>query len=180
MADASWISIARPYAKAAFDSAVDEKNLDGWSALLAQAAFVVKEKPMQKLLKDPRVDKLVAYECLRSACKSLSFLAGENFLKLVALNQRLLLLPDIEHLFTIYQDEQSNQATAQAISAVPLTKTEGQALEAALQRRLQREVKLDCSVDEHLLGGLIVRVGDFVIDSSVRGKLERLRATLVN
>ncbi len=180
MVDASWISIARPYAKAAFGSAIEGEKLEAWSALLNQAALIVKEKPMQVLLKDLRLDKMVAYECLLAACKPLIFPAARNFLKLVTLHQRLLVLPEIERLFTSYKAERANQVTAQAISAVPLTKLEGQTLAIALERRLRREVKLDYSVDDYLLGGLVVRIGDLVIDGSVRGKLERLRAMLVN
>lgn len=180
MADVSWLSIARPYAKAAFDSAVEEKKLDVWSALLKQAALLVKERPMQRLLKDPRFDKMLAYECLSVACKSLLFCEGENFLKFVAFQKRLLVLPEIENLFARYKAEQANQVTAQVISAIALTKTETQALEAALEKRLRREIKLNYFVDESLLGGLVVRIGDLVIDSSVRGKLGRLRTTLVN
>lgn len=180
MADTNWTSIARPYAKAAFDVAIKEKQLDAWSALLDQTALIVKGKPMQTLLKDLRLDKMVAYECLLVVCKPLIFTAGKNFLKLIALHQRLLVLPEIGRLFANYKAKQANQVTVKAISAVPLTKPEGQVLTVALERRLQREVELDCSVDDHLLGGLVIRVGDLVIDGSVRGKLERLRAELVN
>lgn len=180
MADMDWASIARPYAKAAFDCAVEEGKLNVWSALLNRAALVVREKPMQVLLRDRRLDKQVAYECLLAACKSLVFPAGKNFLKLLVSYQRLLALPEIAKLFANYKAEQANQVTARAISAVPLTKIEGQALVTALERRLQREVELDYFVDGRLLGGLVVQVGDLVIDGSVRGKLERLRATLAN
>ena len=180
MADTSWASIARPYAKAAFSSAIENDNLDVWSVLLGQTALLVKEKPMQALLKDRRLDKMVAYECLLAACKPLVFQEGKNFLKLLALYQRLLVLPEIERLFASYKAEKTNRVTAQAISAVSLTKIEEQTLANALERRLQREIKLDYSVDDYLLGGLVIRIGDLVIDSSVRGKLERLRATLVN
>lgn len=180
MTDMRWTSIARPYAKAAFEYAVAEKNSVSWSALLHQAALIVKTKPMQTLLKDRRLDKMIAYECLLSACKSLLFLAGENFLKLLALHQRLLILPEIESLFDKYKAEQANQITAQAISAVSLTKTEEQTLALALERRLRQKVTLEYSVDTNLLGGLVIRIEDLVIDGSVRGKLERLRATLVN
>ena len=180
MAGTSWTSIARPYAKAAFDYAVEEKDLESWSALLNQATLIVKDKAMQVLLKDPRFDKMAAYDCLLAACKGWMFSSGEHFLKLIALHKRLLVLPEIEQLFKHYMAERANQITVQAVSAIPLTETEGLALTAVLEKRLQREVKLDYAVDDNLLGGLVVRVGDLVIDSSVRGKLERLRATLVN
>ncbi len=177
---ANLISIARPYARAAFACALEEKNLDAWSTLLAQAAKIIKGKAMQVLLRNPRIDKMEAYECLLALCKSLMFPFGKNFLKLMALKQRLLVLPEIEYLFQQYKAERAKQVTAHAISAVPLTKVEQQTLVNALSQRLQRQVILEQHIDNYLLGGLVIRVGDLVIDSSVRGKLERLRATLVN
>lgn len=173
-------SIARPYAEAAFACAMKEENLNAWSALLAQAAKIVKIKSMQILLKNPRIDRIEAYECLLALCSSVIFPFGENFLKLMACNQRLLALPEIEYLFQLYKAEQAKQVTAHAISAVPLTKEEEKILINALSQRLQRQIILNYHIDDYLLGGLVVRVGDLVIDGSVRGKLERLRATLVN
>lgn len=181
MAGISWESIARPYARAAFRYAVEENDLESWSALLNQTTLIINDKAMQALLKDPRFDKMVAYECLLTACKKQMFTSAENFLKLIAVNRRLIVLPVIEKLFKHYIAERANQITVQAISAVPLTKTECVALTTALKKRLQQEVKLDNLIDKNLLGGLKLRINDFfVIDNSVRGKLERLRAVLIN
>ncbi len=175
-----FTSIARPYARAAFASASDKKNVDTWSTLLKEAAKIIKQKSMRNLLKNPCIDKMVAYECLLELCKPLVFPFGKNFLKLMAANQRLLILPEVERLFECYKAAQVKEITAYAISAVPLTKIEEQSLEKVLSKRFQSHIKLDHHVNKDLLGGLIVRVGDLVIDDSVRGKLERLRATLVN
>ncbi len=175
-----FLSVARPYARAAFASALDKKNMDAWSTLLKEAAKIIKKKSMQNLLKNPCIDKRVAYECLLELCKPVIFSFGKNFLKLMAVNQRLLILPEVEYLFERYKAAQAKEITAHAISAVPLTKIEEQSLEKVLSKRFQGHIKLDHHVNEDLLGGLIVRIGDLVIDDSVRGKLERLRATLVN
>lgn len=177
---AHFTSIARPYARAAFASALDKKNVDAWSTLLKEAAKIIKKRSMQNLLKNPCIDKMVAYECLLELCKPVIFPFGKNFLKLMAVNQRLLILPEVECLFEGYKAAQAKEITAYAISAVPLTKIEEQSLEKVLSKRFQSHIKLDHQVNEDLLGGLIVRVGNLVIDDSVRGKLERLRATLVN
>lgn len=175
-----FTSIARPYARAAFASALEKKNVDTWYALLKDAAKIIKEKSMQNLLKNPCIDKMVAYECLLEFCKPVIFPFGKNFLKLLAVNQRLSMLPEIERLFGDYKAAQAKEITAYAISAIPLSKVEEQSLEKMLSERFQSHIKLNHHVNEALLGGLIVRVGDLVIDGSVRGKLERLRATLVN
>jgi F-type H+-transporting ATPase subunit delta len=123
---------------------------------------------------------MVAYECLLEFCKAVTFLFGKNFLKLMALNQRLLVLPEVQDLFEQYKAAQAKEVTAYAISAVTLTKMEEQTLKKVLSDRLQSHIKLVHHTDKNLLGGLVVRIGDLVIDDSVRGKLERLRATLVN
>ncbi|MEN9917546.1 MAG: synthase subunit delta [Pseudomonadota bacterium] len=174
-----FTSIARPYARAAFASALDKKNVDAWSALLKQAAKIINVKSMQDLLKNPSVDKMVAYECLLEFCKATIFPFGKNFLKLIAVNRRLLILPEVEHLFERYKAEQAKEVTAYAISAVPLTKIEEQSLIKVLSERFQSHIKLDHHTNKDLIGGLVVRVGDLVIDGSIREKLKRLRAKLV-
>lgn len=175
-----FTSIARPYARAAFACATDKNNIEAWSLLLKEAVRVIKAKSMQNLLKNPCVDKMLAYECLLEFCKAVIFPFGKNFLQLITVNQRLLILPEIADLFERYKATQAEEVTAYAISAVPLNKMEEQALKKILSERFQRKIKLDHHTDKNLLGGLVVRVEDFVIDGSVRGKLERLRATLVN
>jgi F-type H+-transporting ATPase subunit delta len=175
-----FASIARPYARAAFACALDENNMDAWSSLLKQTTKIINEKSMQNLLKNPCIDKMIAYECLLEFCKTVIFPFGKNFLKLMAVNQRLLVLPEVKDLFERYKAELAKEVTAYAISAVPLTKIEEQSLVSVLSKRFQSHIKLDSHTDKNLLGGLVVRVGDLVIDDSVRGKLERLRATLVN
>lgn len=177
---AHFTSIARPYARAAFACASDNHNVDAWSALLKQVVKIINEKSMQKVLKNPCIDKMLAYDCLLTLCKGVIFPFGKNFLKLVAVNRRLLVLPEVKQLFDQYKAAQAKEVTAYAISAVPLTKMEEQTLVSVLSERLQRHIKLDHHTNKELLGGLVVRVGDLVIDDSVRGKLERLRATLVN
>lgn len=177
---ADYTSIARPYARAAFACALDKNNMDAWSALLKQAVRIINEKSMQNLLKNPCIDKMVAYECLLELCKTVIFPFGKNFIKLMAVNQRLLALPKVEDLLEGYKAELAKEVTAYIISAVALTKMEEEALGKILSDRFQSHIKLECHMDKSLLGGLIIRVGDLVIDDSVRGKLERLRATLVN
>jgi F-type H+-transporting ATPase subunit delta len=177
---ADFTSIARPYARAAFDCATEKNNINAWSALLKQAAKIIGKKSMQNLLKNPCIDKMVAYECLLEFCKTLIFPFGKNFLKSMAVKQRLLILPEVERLFERYKAAQAKEITAYAISAVPLSKVEEQSLAKKLSGRFQNHIKLDNHVNKDLLGGLIIRVGDLVIDDSVRGKLERLHAALVN
>jgi len=104
---------------------------------------------------------------------------GRRFLRVVADNGRLALLPEIAQLYAAQRAEAERKVQAEVVSAFPLDDAQRQALVEALKRRLGREVSLDVRVDESLIGGAIVRAGDLVIDGSVTGQLERLAHTLM-
>ncbi len=97
---------------------------------------------MQNLLKNPCIDKMVAYECLLEFCKAVIFPFGKNFLKLMAINQRLLILPEVEDLFERYRAELAKEVTAYVISTVPLTKMEQKVLEKVLSERFQNRYEI--------------------------------------
>lgn len=174
------LSVARPYAKAVFTQAIEDNQLKAWGILLNQVRLIIEAKPMQALLGDRRIDPQVALACLLELCEPQLFEKGKNFLKVVALNRRLLALPAISELFVLYKRKQVNQVNAKVTSVVPLDKTEEQALKQALEGRLHQKVTLEYALDSQLLGGLTIQIENFVIDNSLRGKLERLRATLMN
>ena len=167
-------TIARPYAKAAFESARSHNAFDRWSKVLATASSVVQDERVARLLSSPLV--LPA---------QLSGLIGEivgngldehsrNFLATLAGNRRLALLPEIATMFEALRAEAENTADVHVVSAVQLNDAQKQRLAAALKKRLKREVRLHCEVDESLIGGAIVRAGDFVIDGSLKARLDRL------
>jgi F-type H+-transporting ATPase subunit delta len=113
-----FTSIARPYARAAFACASDKNNMDAWSTLLKQTTKIINEKSMQNLLKNPCIDKRVAYECLLEFCKAVIFPFGKNFLKLMATNQRLLVLPEVKDLFERYKAELAIEAASADATSV--------------------------------------------------------------
>lgn len=167
-------TIARPYAKAAFESAREHNAFERWSTVLAIASSVVQDERVAPLLSSPRV----APEELTGL---IADLAGEsmndhtrNFLATLAGNRRLALLPEIAAKFEELRAEAENIADVQVISAVALDEAQRQRLATALKKRLQRDVRLHCEVDESLIGGAIVRAGDFVIDGSLKARLDRL------
>src|SRR6185503_1990368 len=97
-----------------------------------------------------------------------------NFLATLASNRRLALLPEIASMYEALRAEAENTADVHVVSAVELSEVQKQRLAAALKQRLKREVRLHCEVDASLMGGAIVRAGDFVIDGSIKARLERL------
>ena len=167
-------TIARPYAKAAFESARQHRALESWSKVLATASSVVQDERVARLLSSPKVKP-----------EQLSGLIGDiaggdldeqtrNFLATLASNRRLGLLPEIASMYEALRAEAENTADVQVVSAVALDEAQKQRLAQALKKRLKREVRLHCEVDASLIGGAIVRAGDFVIDGSLKARLDRL------
>ncbi|KDM92015.1 F0F1 ATP synthase subunit delta [Photobacterium galatheae] len=170
-------TIARPYAKAAFDYAVEKGELTQWSEMLIFAAEVAKNETIQDVLDGGfAADKLV--EIFISVCGEQLNEAGQNLIKVMAENGRMKALPDVCAQFLFLKDELEKTIDATVTSAVALDEGQLSAISKKLEKRLARKVKLNCSVDETLIAGVVIRAGDLVIDQSVRGKLARLNDTL--
>lgn len=171
---AEAITIARPYANAVFAIAQENGELKAWSDLLAVLAQCVAEPEMQSIITSPAVSDEQAVQVLADIAGDLMTADAKNFLLLLAENNRLLLLTDITVLFEALRAEAEKSMTADVISARELTQEQADKISAALKQRLGRDVTLNTSIDESLLGGAIIRAGDLVIDGSALGKLNRL------
>lgn len=166
--------IARPYAIAAFEFALAKKSLPAWDAMLDAAMRISNDPQMETLLKNPRITEHQLLDIYFDLLNPLLDTEKKNFLHLLAENKRLNVLSDIALLFKNLRAEQERNITVDVSSAVPLDENYRKRIAHALSVRLQREVTLNCSVDSALLGGVMIRAGDKVIDGSVRGKLTRL------
>lgn len=173
-------TIARPYAKASFATALQENQLQRWTDLLQTTAFIMEQKKVIEVIKNPKFSTKEHYEWIASLCESILFPSGSNFLKLLAEYRRLALLPDIAKLFEIYRAEQEKIAQVEVTTPFTLSSAEQTSLAETLKNRFKKNVVLNYQIDESLLGGMIIRSGDLVIDSSVRGKLERLNTAVTN
>ncbi len=167
-------TVARPYAIAAFEFAVDKNTLSAWETMLDAASLLTQDSSMQQLLTSPNVtsQQLATLYCDILANRLNSEMT--NFIQLLAEYNRLSFLPDIAELFKSYRAEQEKKLCVQVTSAVLLNDSYQQKLIETLTKRLHRQVELECEVDPHLLGGAIITAGDTVIDGSVRGKLDRM------
>jgi F-type H+-transporting ATPase subunit delta len=172
-------TIARPYAKAAFESARAHRNFDSWSQTLALAASVVADERVSKLLTNPRVKSAELINLIAAAAGGAIDQHIRNFLVTLADNRRLGLLPEIAAMYEQLRADVENVADVQIVSAAPLTDAQRERLASAIRKRLRREVRLHCVVDASLLGGAVVRSGDFVIDGSLKARLERLAGAMV-
>ena len=172
MADKS--TIARPYAKAAFEEARERKRLGPWSEALRTAAAVVSDSRVEELLGNPRVTPEELAALVSATAGPQLDEEGRNFVRTLADNRRLSLLPEISTLFDELKGEAEGVVDVTVTSAAPLDDSQRGKLAAALERRLGRSVRLQCATDPALIGGAVLRAGDMVIDGSLRGRLERI------
>lgn len=180
---AELATTARPYARAAFATAGDASQRAQWSTFLDRAATAVQDPQLVPLIGNPRVpaSQLVdlLMELASSGETSESQVAHQrNFLHLLADNRRLKLLPEIDAQFEVLRSEAERIADVDVISAQQLSAEQSSKLQAVLERRLGRSVRLHAQVDQSLIGGAIVRYRDFVVDGSLRGRIERLGAAM--
>ncbi len=167
-------TIARPYAKAAFEEAHANGQLGSWSETLHNAAAVVQDLRVQDLLGNPSVTSpQLAQLVIDLAGPKLDEL-GRNFIGTLAENHRLAYLPEISLLFDALKDEAEGVIDVTVSSAAALDSKQRQALTAALERRLRRQVRLSCQTDPSLIGGAVLHAGDLVIDGSLRARLDRI------
>lgn len=170
-------TIARPYAKAAFDFAVEKGALDQWEQMLAFAAEVTRNKDIAELLTSSASAEKLA-EIFIAVCGEQFDEYGQNLLKVMAQNGRLKALPEVCEEFMLLKQELEKVIDAEVISATELDQKQLAAISSKLEQRLERKVNLNCSVDEALLGGVVIRAGDLIIDNSTRGQLNRLSDAL--
>jgi len=171
---------ARPYARAVFESAQESEELSSWSDALSFMGSVVSNDEVGQLLSNPRMAKQAGANAFISLCDGKLDAKAENLVKMLAENDRLSLLPEINILFKELKDEAEGSVEALVASAKKLTKAEEEAISKALKKRLGRDVKLNVSVDESLLGGAIIHAGDLVIDGSLQGRLKKMTSVMAN
>jgi F-type H+-transporting ATPase subunit delta len=172
MADKS--TIARPYAKAAFEEARGQGRLAEWARALELAAQVVADPRVAELIENPEVAPAELARLVTEVAGTELGDPGRNFVQTLADNHRLAYLPQIATLFDALKDEAEGVADVTITSAAPLSEAQRRRLGEALARRLKREVRLHCATDPGLIGGAVLRAGDLVIDGSLKGKLERM------
>ena len=172
------ITLARPYAKAVFQVAVESNDLAGWSQMLRQIALVCKDERVATLLSSPIITAEEQAEKLIGLFGDALTPAAQNVVKVLAYHGRITLIAEIVELFEVLRAQQEKSVDAMVTTAFEVNDATVDALAAALTKSLNREVKLVANVDPSLIGGAIIRAGDTVIDSSVRGKLKKLAESI--
>ena len=172
------LTIARPYAEAAFASADDSGKLQAWSQALRRLALVVSDPDMHNALGDPKIGPEQLYGLIAAGAGDALDAQVQNFVRVLIENDRLALLPEIATLFESLKDEREGVVEAQIESAFPMDDAALGQLVGDLERRFKRKVRPQVSVDSELIGGALIKVGDEVIDGSVRGRLQSMASAL--
>lgn len=177
---AELATLARPYAKAAFEVAADANKFADWSIFLGNAATAASEGAVDTLLSDPSQSGSQLAELFIDITGSESFVPGKNFLSVLAKNKRLALLPVIAEQFEKLKAEKEQSIDVEIITALEISDDTQATLVSALSKKFNRDINISNSVDKELIGGAIIRAGDLVIDGSVRGKLEKLAEAITS
>ena len=171
-------TLARPYARAAFEHARAAGDLAAWQAALSELAAITAEPKVAAAMGDPN-------QTAAQRAATLSGLAGDvvpsavaNLLAIMADNGRLSLLPEVAMLFDQLKQAVESTVAVHVTSAYPLSDAETQQLAETMQEKLARSITLTSETDPSLLGGALIRADDLVIDGSVRGRLNKLAGTL--
>ncbi|MBN8441041.1 MAG: F0F1 ATP synthase subunit delta [Thauera sp.] len=173
------VTIARPYADAAFELARGAGALGPWSDALDRLAAVAADSTMRACINDP---KLSADQLVKLVVDVSGTLSAEqqNFIRVLVDNERLQVLPEIRDLFVALKNEHEGVLEAEIASAFPLDDATLTSLKADLEARFKAKLNVQVHIDPELIGGVRIAVGDEVIDASVRGKLANMAAALKN
>ncbi len=176
---AELLTIARPYADAAFALAREESTLPQWGDALSRLSQVMASSEAGSVIDNPRLAPAQIATLIADAAGSLSQ-TQRNFVQLLAENERLTVLPEIADQFHKLRNAADGTLDAIIETAYPLTEAQIADIVSTLEQKYGRKVQATAEVESDLIGGVCIRLGDEVIDASVRGKLARLAANLKN
>ncbi|PWR00128.1 F0F1 ATP synthase subunit delta [Leucothrix pacifica] len=169
---------ARPYAKAVFEIAEATGSLDSWSDQLGLMASIVSAEGSASLLESPKASATQKVDMFVDVASGNLNEQSVNLLKSLGENNRFALLPDMASLFEELKSESQGEVEGELIAAAAVSQEQESAIVTALEKRLGRKVKLVTKIDESLLGGAVIRVGDLVIDGSLQGRFQTMKSNL--
>lgn len=171
--------VARPYAKAVFSLAKQENQLDLWDDVLSFYAQVMQNKSTQDFLNHPKCVASMAIDFLSSLKSDGVTASVKNLFRVLAQFDRLLLVPEIAQQFHRLRLKEEQTVAVKLVIAKPLSEGFLQKFQDALQRKHNQHIQLTVEVDESLIGGAIIEIGDSVVDGSIRGRLSRLSESFI-
>jgi F-type H+-transporting ATPase subunit delta len=171
-------TLARPYAAAAFKRSQETGTTEKWSESLAFMSAALNDKEMSAIVGNPKVSKERLLTLMLDICQESIDEEGVNFLKLLVQNDRLTLAPTIAKLFEAYKAENEGYVDVEVATAFAFSKEEKKSFTSVLEKTLGKKVHINVTVDKSLIGGVLVRAGDRVIDGSIKGQLQHMQKAL--
>ncbi|MGB5518792.1 MAG: F0F1 ATP synthase subunit delta [Gammaproteobacteria bacterium] len=175
---AEYTTSARPYARAVYSLATQTSTVESWGEALALMAAVAADAGMQEMLDEPQLSKAQKGELLLKVISDKLNQEQQNMIRLMAENGRLRALPEVRDQFETFRAEAEGKVEAEVISAFTLTAEQEQAIIETLKSKLGRDVSITTSTDKSLIGGVVIKAGDTIIDGSMKSRLESLALTL--
>jgi len=173
-------TLARPYAKAAFELAGADNATDRWNEMLALASALVTEETMATLLESPQLTSSQVVQVLSDAGGDTFDSRFGDFLTVLSENKRFSLLPEITDLYQRLREEADKVLRVKVVSAFELEEDQATRMKDALAKRYEREILLESEVDKSVIGGAVVYAGGQVIDGSLKDRLAKLSNSLIN
>lgn len=170
--------IARPYAKAIFEIAKEQKKLQEWLGILQDLSLIAEDRRVCSFLLDPRVDWQNRSQLFIDISSKFLDKAADNLIKILAKNRRLILLPLISKMYNELYAKEKNIVYADVYTIDELSTGKKQKIKAMLEKKLKSKIELNHQKDETLIGGMKIKIGDKVIDASIRGQLEKFKRFL--
>ncbi|WP_095210234.1 F0F1 ATP synthase subunit delta [Endozoicomonas ascidiicola] len=171
---------ARPYAKAAFEYARNESLLARWSEMLSLSASVTAYQKVVDMLSNPQLSGAQQADIIIGLCQDSLDKSFENYLRVLSEHRRLQLLPEIAVLYAQLRAEEERSQKVFVTSAYPLSQAQQDKLAEKMAARLGRSVQLETEIDSKIIGGVIVKAGDMVIDGSLRARLNKLADAMIS
>ncbi len=175
---AEEITIARPYAEAVFKLAKEKNALSSWSDMLNALTETTSIEQIRTLVSDPGVPTNKLAEIIFEVCENKLDNEGRNLVTLLIENNRLDVLPQLSTLYEQLKAQYEEILEANIISAYAISDSQLEKLVSALEKKFKCKIKSKVNIDPELIGGVKIVIGDEVIDSSVRGKLESMSVAL--
>lgn len=173
-----FTTAARPYANAVYDTASESNSLDSWGDALTNLAAIVSDAQMSDLLENPDLGKAEKGELIIKVLGDKLTDKQQNLVKLMAENNRLKLMPDVLEQFEVARAKAENKIEAEITSAFELSAEQISELVNTLKNKLGSDVTVTTSIDESLIGGVMVKAGDTIIDASMKSQLDSLALSL--
>lgn len=173
-------TLARPYAKAAFELAQYEQSLAAWDDMLSLASEIAMEESMAGMLESPHVSNAQVVKIITDTAGAAFSDRFMDYLSVLSDNGRIPLLPHITRLYQSMRENAEKRLRVKVVSALPLDEDQAGRMREALARRFECEVELENEIDADILGGAVVYAGNEVIDGSLRGRVNALSNSLAN